>query len=263
MTRILIDENKCLKDGICSEVCPCRIFVADERGLAHIDPEMEPACVGCGHCISVCPASAISLEGVTSDQLEKVPEPLVEFSAFSSLIKARRSIRSFKQEAIPEEEIIKIVDVARWAPTAKNSQAHSWLLITGHEKVNRLSEAVIESFRSQPRMAGMVASFESGYDVIHRGAPHLLIAYGPEKYGWGSFDAAIAISTIELAARAAGFGSCWGGFTTKAAAADKSIAKSLGIADEDTVYGVLMLGRPNFKYRRVPQRRELRLKILA
>ncbi|GEM_PF-5686344 len=34
MNKIVIDENKCLKDGICSEICPCRIFVSDEKSLA-------------------------------------------------------------------------------------------------------------------------------------------------------------------------------------------------------------------------------------
>jgi len=35
---------------------------------------------------------------------------------------SRRSIRKFKQEKIELEEVLKIIDAARFAPSARNSQ---------------------------------------------------------------------------------------------------------------------------------------------
>lgn len=263
MAKLRIDENKCLRDGICLEVCPCKIFVADETGLAKIDPTTEPICVQCGHCVAVCPGSAISLDEVDGGQLPAVADNLPGLNDFFDLVQARRSIRSFKDELIPQEDLIRLLEVTRWAPTAKNTQLLSWVLVSGKQQVQDFSRAVIDVFRNDEKMAGMVQAFESGYDVINRGAPHLAIAYGPEKYKWGTFDASIAMNTLELAARAAKIGTCWGGFSTSAAALDKSIGKLAGISEENKIFAVMMLGRPNFSYRRVPKRKELRLKIIA
>ncbi|MFZ5951313.1 MAG: nitroreductase family protein [Candidatus Rifleibacteriota bacterium] len=263
MNKIVIDENKCLKDGICSEVCPCRIFVADETGLAKIDRIAEPTCVGCGHCVAICPGNAISLNGVDGRQLPAVVENLTDVEAFSNLVKARRSIRSFKSDVLPVEQLTRLLEITRFAPTAKNTQALSWLIVSGRENVLKLSQAVIDVFRADERMASMVQSFDTGYDVIHRGAPQLVIAYGPEKYKWGTFDAAIAMNTFELAARAADIGTCWGGFTTWSSTLDKSIGRSLGLSDEMSIFAVMMVGRANFRYRRVPLRNELRLKVIS
>lgn len=263
MTQLKIDENKCLRDGICSEVCPCKIFVADDSGLPHIDAETAPLCINCGHCVSICPANAISLDSVDGGQLPKVSTQLPDLNKFFELVQARRSIRSFKPELIAVEELVKLLEVTRWAPTAKNSQALSWVLVSGREKVQKISAAVIDVFRNDARMAGMVDAFDNGYDVIHRGAPHLAIAYGHEKYKWGTFDASIALNTLELAARAADVGTCWGGFSTSAAALDKSVGTALGISEENKIFAVLMLGRANFKFRHVPNRNELKLKIIS
>lgn len=263
MPQLKIDENKCLKDGICSEVCPCKVFFADETGLAKIDPENAGLCVACGHCVAACPSSAISLDSVDGSQLHKVAEALPGLPAFNDLVQARRSIRSFKNEVIPEAELVKLLEVTRWAPTAKNTQVISWILVSGREKVQKVAEAVIDVFRQDEKMAGMVSAFDAGYDVIHRAAPHLAIAYGPAKYKWGTLDAAIAMNTLELAARAVGIGSCWGGFSTSAANLDKSVAQAVGLGEDEKIFAVMMLGRPNFKYRRIPNRKELRLKTIS
>ncbi|MEW6709204.1 MAG: nitroreductase family protein, partial [Candidatus Riflebacteria bacterium] len=180
MNKIVIDENKCLKDGICSEVCPCRIFVADETGLAKIDPLAEPTCVGCGHCVAICPGNAISLNGIDGIQLPAVDEKLADIESFASLVKARRSIRSFKSDVLPIEQLTRLLEITRFAPTAKNTQTLSWLIVSGRENVLKLSQAVIDVFRTDERMASMVQSFDTGYDIIHRGAPQVVIAYGPE-----------------------------------------------------------------------------------
>jgi nitroreductase/NAD-dependent dihydropyrimidine dehydrogenase PreA subunit len=260
--QITINAEKCLRDGICTEVCPCNIFRPDENGLAHINPDNAALCIRCGHCVAACPSSAISLNGVSGEQLEAAPTKPPTFAELSGLVKSRRSIRSYKPETIDTDELARLFDLIRWVPTAKNAQALSWIVLNGKEKVLKLSEAVIDVFRADDRMSGMVAAFETGHDVIHRGAPHVAIAYGPEKYSWGTLDAAVAVGTLELAAKASGYATCWGGFTTRAASLSKSIAHSLEIADDQKIFAVVMLGKANFRYFRIPQRDEQRLKFI-
>lgn len=262
MAELFLDQNKCLKDGICIEVCPCKIFAADDNSLAHIQQNLAPACVGCGHCVAICPGNAISLDKIDGGGLETIAAPLPELEKFLGLVQARRSIRSYRAEKVPTEVLVELLETTRWAPTAKNTQTHSWILLNGRENVLKLSQAVIDSFRGDEKMAGMVASFDAGYDIIHRGAPHVVVAYGPKKYKWGVFDAATALNTLELAARTRGLGTCWAGFTTWAATLDNAIGKSIGLNEDDQIYAALMLGRPSFSYKRIPLRQKLKLKII-
>lgn len=53
-----LDENKCIGCGICSIVCPHRIFEVKE-GKAHILDKDK--CIECGACAKNCPLKAISV----------------------------------------------------------------------------------------------------------------------------------------------------------------------------------------------------------
>ncbi|MEM2987192.1 MAG: nitroreductase family protein, partial [Nitrososphaerota archaeon] len=44
-------------------------------------------------------------------------------------IKSRRSIRAFQEKEIPEEFIEKILDSARWAPSAGNTQPWEFIIV--------------------------------------------------------------------------------------------------------------------------------------
>jgi len=46
-----------------------------------------------------------------------------------NIIKNRRTVRKFKSTYVPEEHIIKILDAARFAPTAGNQQPWKFLVI--------------------------------------------------------------------------------------------------------------------------------------
>ena len=49
----------------------------------------------------------------------------------------RRSIRKFNSKPIPQEDLIKILEAARWAPTATNRQKTRFIAVT---KENLLKE---------------------------------------------------------------------------------------------------------------------------
>jgi len=46
-------------------------------------------------------------------------------------IKARRSIRQFTDEPIGKDKLEKLLDAARWAPTASNQQRWRFVVVAG------------------------------------------------------------------------------------------------------------------------------------
>jgi len=118
-------------------------------------------------------------------------------------IKTRRSIRAFTQEEISDDEIEKILDAARWAPSAGNIQPWIFVVVRNPETKRRLSEAALNQFfiNEAPVVIVVCADQErSGMGYGSRGINLYCIQ-----------DTAAATQNILLAAHALGLGACWVG----------------------------------------------------
>ncbi|HNX74403.1 MAG TPA: nitroreductase family protein [Candidatus Rifleibacterium sp.] len=259
---IFIDKSKCRKDGICIKICPNKIFEPGQSGVPEINSTLSKNCIECGQCVAVCPGDAITVKALPSKNFLPGITSLPDFEAFANLVKSRRSIRTFKDKPVEIDLLQKLFDMARYCPTAKNSQALSWVLVNGRDKVRKIAGQVIDAFRSNKHMAPFVEAYDSGEDPVCRNAPQLALIYGPESYTWGTLDAAIAIANFELGAKASGLGTCWGGFVTTAAAANPEIGKQLGLDASEKIFAAVMIGYPQYQYNKIPPRRPLRLKIV-
>ena len=118
-------------------------------------------------------------------------------------IKGRRSIRAFKSQNVSEEIIEKIVDAARWAPSAGNIQPWEFIIVRRPETKRRLAEAALgETFIEEAPVVIVVCANEDrssqGYGI--RGKTLYCIQ-----------DTAAAIQNIHLTAYSLGLGTCWVG----------------------------------------------------
>ncbi|MDD3148387.1 MAG: nitroreductase family protein [Candidatus Riflebacteria bacterium] len=260
--EIFINPEKCLKDGICINICPCQIFTPGTAGIPAINQSLVKTCIKCGHCVSACPGNAITVKALNESEFKTSSSALPEFEVFSNLVMSRRSIRTFRDKPVELDLLCKLLDMTRYCPTAKNTQSLSWLIVNGKEKVRQVAASVIDAFKDIERMAPMVEAFARGEDPVCRNAPQLAIIYGPEKYQWGTMDAAIAVANLELAAKTSGIGTCWGGFVTSAAAVSKEVGRKLGLDDSEKIFAALMIGYPQYHYKKIPPRNPLRLKIV-
>ena len=118
-------------------------------------------------------------------------------------IKTRRSIRAFTQGGIPDGEIIKILDAARWAPSAGNIQPWIFVVIKNSEAKRRLSEAALNQFFIEDASTVVVvcADQERSRRIYGRRGADLYCIQ----------DTAAATQNILLAAHALGLGACWVG----------------------------------------------------
>ena len=55
-----ISEDKCVKCGMCAEVCPVKLIVFKPERFPRQVPWAEKVCIDCGHCVSVCPQGALN-----------------------------------------------------------------------------------------------------------------------------------------------------------------------------------------------------------
>jgi nitroreductase/NAD-dependent dihydropyrimidine dehydrogenase PreA subunit len=260
--KIGIDASKCNKDGICIKVCPCGVFSPSQSGIPVVNPMTAPTCINCGHCVAICPSQAITVSGKAGDQYENTPQVFNEPEKFTQLVKTRRSIRSFQPKQVPMAKLVELIELTKWAPTAKNTQMLSWTLINGADKVKTLSSKVIDTFRFDEKTAALAAVFDSGYDIVHRGAPHVILVHAPSEYNWGVMDGAIALSTLELAAHANGIGACWAGFTAWGASLSPKVGESVNIPPTHKILGGLMIGYATYTYKKVPPRKDIRLTVI-
>ena len=255
MSRTTVDESTCNKDYCCVEVCPTRTLRINERGFP--EEASDAACILCGHCMAVCSTKAIAIEGLPIEDFEPIPASIAGKAELDALMRSRRSIRAFRDKPVSQERIEALLEIARHAPTAKNSQLLHWIVVNGKEKVRAVARETIEGLRPETARPALVELWEQGVDRMLRGAPTVVLACAPSNFSWGADDAIIALSYLELAAAADGLGACWAGYLKLVAATHKPMQELLKVPEGFVVRGALMLGESKYRYRRIPPRKPL------
>ncbi|MDO5553160.1 MAG: nitroreductase family protein [Planctomycetia bacterium] len=256
--RILIDRNLCTSCGRCLIGCSARVYSYDGAGAPVLADDADERCIGCGHCVCLCPSGAIAVDSISATSITSVDtEHLPTPSQFAELVKYRRSVRNYKQEAIATDELKELLAFLQYAPTAKNLHPLTWVVVNNPGSVRELSQMAIEGVRGDDRFAGMVAAWDAGYDWVNRGAPCVAIATaGPESH-WYAQDGAIAAETLDLAAPLLGLGTCWAGLLMNFLATNSELRQRLGIAEKDQIAAALMIGYPDDEiYTSAPNRPE-------
>lgn len=257
-----LNRELCNKDGICVAECPRRILLLGEDGFPTTIPGAEMLCAQCGHCVAVCPTAAMALTAplpIAPDDCPPVqPELAVNTAQVRHLLKTRRSIRAFKKQPVEREHIQELLDTARFAPTASNVQPLEWVVVHDTQKVHEIGALIVEFMRESGQFSALVTQWDKGVDMIMRGAPHLLVAHAPTQGFRPDLDGAIATTYVDLTAHTMGLGACWAGFVLFAATQSPPVAEALGIPEGRQACGGVLLGRPKYKYHRIPPRNEVK-----
>lgn len=261
MSQITVNVDLCKRDGACVAACPSGALRIAGNG----SPEEAPGsnCILCGHCVAVCPNAALAHSGLPDEAILPVPEGLPTPAALDGLLLSRRSVREFKDQPIGQETLESLLDLARRAPTAVNSQKLHWIVAGDAATVRALSAEAMNWVRtSGMNWSSFLESRDEGYDFIMRGAPAAVVACTPADYDWGAVDCTIALTFLELAAEARGLGVCWAGFLTRVARVHAPLCQALSVPEGYVVHGALMLGERKYTYRRVPPRKPLSVQWL-
>jgi nitroreductase len=185
-------------------------------------------------------------------------------------IAGRKSIRRFKQTPVPDEDINKILDAGRLAPSANNTQPWSFIVIRDKALLAKMAEAVREMidrmvpFAESEKQAQRLAAYKGSYYTFFENAP-VVIAVCMEvhdagtdrllaKMGYSAADikrlrplpglqsVSAAIQNMLLAAYALGYGSCW---MTGPLVAQEAFENLLGFDKGKFIAALLPLGAPD------------------
>lgn len=266
MAELIIDAEKCIKDGICAASCPIDVIGIDAKtNIPYMYEQRKDTCIDCGHCLSVCSQDALTINGLKPEECSPIQADLVASQpAIEQLLKSRRSIRQFKSKEIPADVITNLIEMVNYAPTGGNRQEISWRIVNDRTKVRDLAGHVVQWMREASAVnktyanyfSRLIKSWEDGTDDILREAPALLVAVAPAPVSVAMEDGVTAIAQAELAAPSLGLGSCWAGFFHLAAASSTEIKEYLAISENEKCVGAIMLGFPKYKYYRIPKRKQ-------
>ena len=118
-------------------------------------------------------------------------------------IKERRSIRAFTDEKVSEEDVERLLDAARWAPSAGNTQPLELVVVKGMETKRKLAEAALNQTLIQKASVVIVVCADVTRSSRGYGSR------GEQLYSIQ--DTAAATENILLAAQHLGLATCWVG----------------------------------------------------
>lgn len=266
-------NHTCIKCGLCVELCPAKIIEMTGGDVPHVEAEREKSCIRCGQCVSFCPKSCCFLNfQPTEDRVVVDANLMPSLRSSEMLLRSRRSVRSYKEESLPKELMLRLLETARYAPSASNSQPVRWVITDTRANTLKLGEFVADHFDKLVKTAEqspegvkgktivlrhVVSEWKQGRDMIFRSAPQLAVAIVPKSHPFPE-DGAIALTYLELAAHAHGVACCWGGFFTMASRNDAALQTALGVRGDEFIAGAQMIGFPKLSASRLlPPRKKV------
>jgi nitroreductase len=193
-------------------------------------------------------------------------------------IRTRRSIRKFRNEPVPRDILLKVIDTAKWSPSYKNSQPWKMVVISGGrkealsktltdlvEKGKKPCPDIPEPLSWPPAEEARIADLykkraeATGIDLNDPdtlrkakianfnfyGAPHAIYLFQDASLTlWSLFDLGLFAQSLMLAAKACGLGTVPQAFATDYAG---DIKKFLNIPDTKRLVLGISIGYPDLE----------------
>jgi len=143
-----------------------------------------------------------------------------------NLIKTRRSIRKYKSQDVPKDSLNKILEAARWSPSAVNKQPWRFIVVRDKEIKKKIGDCAKFYFLINQHVSE---------------APVIIVVCAKDKtYKWAPLDCAMASQNIMLEAHSLGLASCFIG-----AFDEQKIKEILDLPDKMKIIALITVGYPD------------------
>lgn len=264
---ITINTELCKKDALCVLECPVSILaMEDTDSVPALVEGGEQSCLGCGHCVAVCPHGALSHRDIPITSCPEIDrtQTINQVQAVQFL-RSRRSVRVFQEREVEREKIEKLIKIASYAPTGSNLQMVEWAVYNDRAKLREISALTVDWMRATLRtspnlapayMSRLVDAWEAGHDLVFRNAPSVILGMVNKDARNGLVDTTIALTYLDLAAPKLGLGTCWAGLLQGAMMNYPPVKEVMGISDNYPFHYPMMVGYNKVKYYRMVERKE-------
>jgi nitroreductase len=116
-------------------------------------------------------------------------------------IKTRRSVRAFTAQQVTDEQVEKLIDAARWAPSAGNIQPWDFIIVRDSATKQGLSKAALTQKAIEEAPVVIVVCADPMQSASRYGSRGINL--------YCLQDTAAATQNILLAAHAMGLSTCW------------------------------------------------------
>mgnify|MGYP003804376559 CR=1 FL=1 len=120
----------------------------------------------------------------------------------------RRSIRQFKGEQIPKDDLNTIIEAGIYAPSARNLQPWHITVIRDESLIGEVEHEIREYMLNSDN-EDLIERAKDGTRTIFHKAPTILLVSGDESNAYMKGDCSNVLQNISLAAWSLGIGSCY------------------------------------------------------
>lgn len=165
------------------------------------------------------------------------------------MMRSRRSVRRYKPELPPREDLEKIIEAGLYAASGKGLQTAVIVAITDRALRDRLME-----------MNRRIGGWNEGFDPFY-GAPAVLLVLADRASPNHVYDGSLAMGNMMLAAHALGLGSCWINRAREEFESEegREILRGLGIEGDYEGIGHCIVGYPDGELPAAKPRRDGRV----
>ncbi len=153
---------------------------------------------------------------------------IMDYQNLLTLLRARRSIRRFREAPVAREDLVRLIEAASWAPSNHNRQPWRFLVLEDRIEIAALAQAVGDRLAAKVAALPALASAYAGelvhYATFFGQAPVLVVVLHKhpasvslplleglahrELVSGEPLSVAMAVQNLLLAAHAIGLGTC-------------------------------------------------------
>ena len=151
-----------------------------------------------------------------------------DYEQFRVLLESRRSVRRFAGRPVNRQDLLRVLDAARWAPSNHNRQPWRFVVIEDRDKIAQLAQQIEAELKEKLKLLPAVASGHldefAQHATFFSNAPILIFALHklpvsfasvllknaahPELVSGEPLSTAMAVQNLLLAAHSIGLGTC-------------------------------------------------------
>ena len=143
------------------------------------------------------------------------------YDVLREVIEGRRTVRQYTDAPVPDEDVRRILDAARYAPSSGNEQPWKFLIVRDRRRIDELRDtavrATLDYCRTKLGMSNEQVEeqrkTQTEYVAGCLSAPVLVAILVDKEAKWARYsrhDGALAAANLMLAARALGYGTIYG-----------------------------------------------------